>query len=248
MKYYLSLFLITSLWSCSYIDNLTASGDVISEDINVPEFKQLVADAPCNIFLQNGHSNTIRMEGFDYLLEDLKLESKDGILTISHPKKDYMQQSKLPTLYIGAELLQKITANTPILLESTDTIKSNHFSIIVNGGAKFTEMDLIIKCQKLTLNVFGNNNIGNNKLAGQVKSANFSIEGSVNLDALNLLCEQVSVAHKSIGDCYTSPIETLKVSTYSAGNTFYKGEPQVEHIRIEVPYLTSSGEVIKMDK
>jgi len=248
MRYYLSLFLITSLWSCSYIDNLTASGDIISDDINVSEFKQLVANAPCNIFLQNSHSNTIRLEGFDYLLEDLKLESKDGILTISHPKKDYMQQSKLPTLYIGAEHLQKITANTPILLESSDTIKSNNFSIIVNGEAKFTEMDLIIKCQNLTLNVYGNNNIGNNKIAGQVKAANFTIEGSVNLDALDLSCEQVSVAHKSIGDCYTSPIETLKVSTYSTGNTFYKGEPQVEHIRIKVPYLISSGEVIKMDK
>ena len=248
MKYFIPLLLITSLMGCSYIDNLTATGDIISKEISVPEFKQIVAEAPCNIFLQNGQSNTIRVEGYDYLLEDLKLESQDGILTITHPKKDYLQRSKLPTLYISAALLQGITANTPILLESSDTIKSNNFMLVVNGGAKFTEMDLIIKCQNLTLNVFGNNNIGNNKLSGQVKSANFSMEGSVNLDALDLSCEQVSVTHKSIGNCYTSPIETLKVSTYSTGNTFYKGEPQVEHIRIEVPYLTSSGEVIKMDK
>jgi len=248
MRYFISLFLITSLWSCSYIDNLTATGDIISEERSVAEFTQIVADAPCNIFLQNSQTNDIIVEGYDYLLKDLSLDSKDGILTISHPMKDYLQRSKLPTLYINAELLQRMTANTPIQLESQDAIHCDNFAIVVNGGAKFTEMDLNINCQNLSLNVYGNNNIGNNKLSGQVQSAIFTIEGSVNIDALDLKSNHVTVTHKSIGDCYTSPTEKLQVTTYSTGNTLYKGNPQVEHSRIKVPYLTSSGEVIKLDK
>lgn len=247
MRYLISLLLILICCQCTYIENLTADGDIITEELTVTSFSQLVAEAPCNIFLQNGTSNEITVEGYDYLLEELKIESKDGVLTISHPKKDYMQRSKLPTLFIKAAGLNRITAQTPILLESTDTIRSNSFTIVINGGAKFTESDLVIDCKNLTLNIYGNNNIGNNKLSGQVENVNFTMEGSVNIDALELKCNQSVVAHKSIGNCYIHPDTKLKVLTYSSGNTYYKGNPEVEHIRKEVPYLTSSGKVIKID-
>ncbi|WP_430815357.1 GIN domain-containing protein [Carboxylicivirga sp. RSCT41] len=241
------LLLILTATSCEYIQNLTDEGEIIEASQTVGTIKNIVIDAPVQIVLHNNESDEISIKGIKRLVENLELSANSETLSISHNKKYYIQKSKLIEVGISAKYLQRVTANMAFELVAPETIESDNFAMVVNGGAKFSEIELNVNCQKLSLSVYGNNNIGNFFIAGNTTSSNFTIEGSVNLNALNLECETVQVKHKSIGDCKVFASKNLNVKTYSSGDTFYKGDPIIQHESIKVPYLKCCGKLIKID-
>lgn len=243
----LTISIIGVFTSCEYIHNLMDEGDISEQIIHVGEVNQIIADASCRIVLHNNESEVVFIKGINRLIENLDLNNDGGTLTISHSKKAYLQKSKLIEIGLSARHLNRITANMAIELEAPETIIAKNFVLIMNGGAKFAEIDLSIDCDNLTLNVYGNNNIGNYYLRGNSNTSSFNLEGSVNIDALALESSRVQVQHKSIGSCKVRPASSLSVKTYSSGNTYYIGDAIVDHERIIVSYLHNTGEVIKLD-
>ncbi|MCG8581811.1 MAG: DUF2807 domain-containing protein [Bacteroidales bacterium] len=241
------LLLILPLTSCEYIHNLTDKGKTVQRSQTTGSVNSIIIDAPVRIVLHNNESDEITIEGTKRLVDNLELITDNQSLFIKHSKKDFIQKSKLIELGISAKHLQKITANTAFELIAPDTIQTNNFAMTINGGAKFAEIELNVVCQQVTLNVYGNNNIGNFYIGGKASSARFTLEGSVNINALGLHCTSSSVIHKSIGSCKVQPLTSLIVKTYSSGHTYYKGNPEIKHECIEVPYLKCSGKLIKID-
>jgi hypothetical protein len=211
------------------------------------DIKSIIIDAPVRIILHNNKSDKIFITGTKRLINDLELKTNNETLTIKHNKKNYIQKSKLIELNISAKYLQHITANMAFEMIAPEVIKTDDLLMIINGGAKFAEIELNVDCKRLTLNIYGNNNIGNYLIGGQAESSHFSMEGSVNINALDFECENVHVTHKSIGKCKVQSSSLLTVKTYSSGDTYYKGNPKIVHEYINVPYLQATGKLIKID-
>ena len=233
--------------SCEYISNLTETGILVSQEQAVGEIRHIIANSPCRILLHNTESKQIQIEGYDNLLENLRIDYRNDSLIINHSKKNYLQKSKLINIHISARHLKRFIANMAIELSAPETLIADDFSMVMNGGAKYAEIELDVNCNTLRLTVYGNNNIGNYYLSGSSTNVNFALEGSVNIDALTLKSQHAHITHKSIGDCKVSVSTTLKVKSYSSGNTYYKGDAEVIHERITIPYLQSTGRVIKLN-
>ncbi|MCU4157888.1 DUF2807 domain-containing protein [Carboxylicivirga sp. A043] len=243
----LSIVLILALTSCEYIDNLTDEGEIIQSSQTTGTIQNIVIDAPVRIALHNNESDEILIKGNCRLVDGLELVTDNEMLTIKHSKKFYIQKSKLIELDISAKYLKGIKANMAFELIAPETIHTDNFIMTINGRAKFSEIELDINCKKLTINIYGNNNIGNFYFSGNTISSYFTLEGSVNIDALDLVCDKTIVKHRSIGSCKVYPSDNLTVKTYSSGDTFYKGNPVIQHEYIKVPYLKCSGQLIKID-
>lgn len=239
--------LALSLPSCEYINNLTKDGQSISYDLELGAIQYIITDAPCRIVLNNSETNNITVTGIDYLVDKLLLDYRNDSLIIDHSKRNYLQKSKLIEISVSAQNIKRFTANMAVELEAPETITAENFTMVMNGGAKFAEIDLDVFCNSINLAVYGNNNIGNYRLSGSSNTAKLTIEGSVNIDAVELKCEEANIIHKSIGTCSINAISILNVDSYSSGDTYYKGSPTVNHQRIKVPYLQSSGNVIHID-
>ncbi|TRX72020.1 GIN domain-containing protein [Carboxylicivirga sp. M1479] len=235
------------LGSCEYIQNLMGDDEVIDQTMELGIISHIVADAPCRIVLHNKESNIVSISGQKRLVDNLELSTDDGALTISHTKKNFLQKSKLIEIGISAKHLTRLTANMAIELEAPETIKADHFTMLINGGAKFAEIELDLYCQSIQLRVHGNNNIGNYHLSGLTNQAFIVLEGSVNVDALKLITSNCKIKHMSIGSCKVHASTNLKVDTYSSGNTYYQGGAVVSHQCIKVPYLNCTGKVINLD-
>jgi len=241
-----ALILFTCM-SCEYISNLAETGNLVSKTQAVGEIKTIIANSPCRILLHNTESEQIQIEGYDNLIENLTIDYRNDSLIINHSKKNYLQKSKLINLEIPSINLNYIMACSAIELRTYDKILCDNFKIIICGSGKFTEVDLDVDCKKLMINIYGNNNIGNYFISGVNETSYFNLEGSVNIDALNLKSQHAHITHKSIGDCKVNTSTSLKVNSYSSGNTYFKGDSEVIHERITVPYLQSTGKVIKLN-
>lgn len=244
---HIALFaLILLFYSCEYIDSLTQDGTHITTHQDVGDIKHIVVNSPIRIVLHNDQSHIVDISGYDNLINALKIAYRNDSLIIDHNKKDYLRKSQLIELRVSANHLQRVTAEMPIELTSNTEINFNNFSIVINGGAKFSEVNLNVNANSINLNVYGNN-IGNFLLSGTSQSSSFVLEGSVNINALDLVCEQSRITHKSIGDCKITAESKLNVKSYASGNTYYCGNAKVDHERLHVPYLQSTGNVIKID-
>lgn len=244
----ISLIVLSALmFSCEYINNLTADGEIITSEFKHGTIQHIIVNAPCRIILHNSNTNQTDIEGYDYLLEDLELTYRNDSLIINHSKKDFLQRSKLINLNIPVINLQKFTANKTIQLNSSSPVEVNNLKLVFNGGAAFSEANLGINCNQMSLFVYGNNNIGDFHLNGKADKVYLILEGIVNIDALDIKCNEAEISHKSIGSCGINVTNTLNVKTYSSGNTYYKGDPAITHQRYEVQYLTPTGSVIKID-
>ena len=242
----IALVILTVCFSCEYINNLTDTGTLISEKRAVGEIKHITANAPCRILLHNTESNQILIEGYDNLVENLDIIYRDNSLIINHKNKNYIQKSKLIEVVISAKHLKSVTANMAIEMKGKESICLDDLTMVINGRAKFSEIDLDVHTSNIALHVYGDN-IGNFHLSGESHSSTFALEGSVNIDALDLICDQSYIIHKSIGYCKVTAESELDVKSYSSGNTYYIGDAKVVLNHINVPYMRSCGEVIKLN-
>lgn len=243
----LSILLILTLISCEYIDNLTDEGEIITSSQTTGVIQNIVIDAPVCIVLHNKESDEILIKGVRKLVDDLELITSNETLTIKHNKKEFIQKSKLIELDISAKQLTSLMAYSPVELRCSESLQLDNFIATIRGSAKFSEIDMSVNCSYFSLKVYGNNNIGNYLISGACQSSEFNLEGSVNINALDLTCKNSSVTHKSIGRCKVYPSDNLTIKTYSSGDTYYKGNPVIQHDYIKVPYLKCSGQLIKID-
>ncbi|WP_430812749.1 MULTISPECIES: GIN domain-containing protein [unclassified Carboxylicivirga] len=247
LRLLLFLLLISlSLTGCEYINRLNDDGIVIKQNLSTASLQHIVVNAPCRLVLHNA-ADTAYVRGLDYLISDLELNEDMGTLNINHSHKEFLRKSEAIEIHLPAAQIQKITAHTTLELRTDDTITTDRFAIIMNGEARFSEVSLRLNCQQLTLNVYGNNNIGNFMLAGRCQQSFITLEGAVNIDALRLISNTSMVHHKSIGQCRLFVNDKLDVTTYSSGNTYYKGMATTHHKRVTVSYLPNTGKLIKID-
>ncbi|MBS2100785.1 GIN domain-containing protein [Carboxylicivirga linearis] len=232
--------------SCEYINNLTTSSDVISKTIETDVINALTIETPCNVHLINNDSNEILISGQEHLLYGLILENTNNQLLINHEKSDYLQKSKLIDIQIPANKLENITVNSVMTLISEEALKSSGLKIVVNGTAKFTEMNLHLENKSTSLFVYGFNNSGNYTIYGTTENFNSNIEGTVNVYADDFQSKKINLRHKSIGRCNVFALDYLSVETYSSGNTYYRGEPnEISHEHIQVSNIKPTGQLIK---
>lgn len=247
MRVALSILLVLLVASCDYIDNLTTSSEIITQSVEIETVEKIIINTPCKLILSNSEETDLTITGQEHLLNDLTVDYQNNSLSIDHRKSDYLQKSKLIELYITANALKNITINKVMTLTSDEAITSRDLNIIVNGTAKFTEVDLSINNSSTILNIYGFNNSGNYIIEGSTNQFLTNIEGSVNVYADQFISNKVKVRHKSIGECNVYAHESLDVETYSSGNTYYDGEPNsISHEQIQISKVKPTGKLIKL--
>ncbi len=244
MKAIYILLLIISLPACSYIQHLKDDGEMLEKTYEVTEFTQIIADNSFEFVFENSNSQTISIEAMEYILEDVELIQEGNTLIFSHKHPGVLQKQKVPTVTINVPSNLNITLNAPCELKTNELINLNRLSIVSNGSGSFSGCDLQLHAQSIKLTCYAIDNIGNFYLAGTCPSLQIHIEGGVNVWAESLVSDQVSIIHKSIGSCHVNVNESLNLSIFSSGNTYYSGNP--ENINVEKGediHLKASGEI-----
>jgi len=246
----LSVLISILFASCDYVENLTAESEIELREINSGTIKHIIVNSPCKLELlpeSSVSSGKITIEGYSHLLDELQLKFINDSIVINHKKREYLQKSNLIKISIPANDLKRIVTFAVCELESPDYITPNDLLININGDGKFTNANLKIKSPSFRLYVWGTRNIGNYHVEGSATNASFLLEGCVSIDAIDFVADNISVNQKSIKDCYVCPKQKLTVKTYSSGNTYYSGSPEVTDEHVIIPYFSSTGNVLHIE-
>lgn len=238
-----SLLVCVCLGACSYIDVLTKDGVEITREIQVENFNAIEVMAALDIHLIPDDTFKCVVKGADFLVKDFFINQEGEKLILDHHNSFFLREEQLLEISLHAPNINVVTLNAAIHLTNADTIKNERFQLVVNSRGAFSESNLLLDCQQVSISVYGEN-VGHHLFKGHAGSLQVNLEGLADFNGDGLIVDKVGVNHKSLSNCHVFSQGTLTANMYSSGNVYYKGNPEVTVTRYDRGWGIKLGDVI----
>ncbi|HLW06350.1 MAG TPA: DUF2807 domain-containing protein [Marinilabiliaceae bacterium] len=239
------LISVITLGSCSYILDIKRSGEIKKTETPWNGASSIEVWTPCKLVLVNSENPFMEVEGMDFIVDGYDLIQSDDKLVIEHKNTNWLQEEKIANITLGASDFKRVTFNSPGKITTRDTLSITQLQIVVNGKGIYTTSHLILKGDNFSLSVYGGVNKSSHHLSGELRNAQYNMEGGTDIDALELKTKKVSVILKSYGNIFLNATEKLTGKIYSTGNIYYSGDPNVEVEIVKNSVMQASGKTIR---
>jgi len=224
----ITFFISLIFQRCDYLEILYKEDEIITVDEWIDEFEEIQVDIPIELILEQSSDQIAEITGFEFKVNNLKLTVENKTLIID--EKDFMlnRKDQLITVKLTVQNLKRITLNEPTILSTSGELALEKFTMIVNGPGTYSETNLLLDCQSITLAAFGKNS-GQHILEGKTENLQITMEGLAWTNASQMIATNATVYQRSHKNTYVNVTGKLIVNMYSVGNVYFKGNPQIEY-------------------
>lgn len=198
IKYLLLIIVFVFGFTNCRFSGIKGNGDFASEQREIDNFDRLDLSGAFLVKVKIGNSTDLKIESDRNLLKYIKTVVKGNTLEISS-KKDLRPKKKI-VIYI----------TTP---ELNDVSVSGANDLFVNG----------LKNDEFFVNLSG---AGSVNVEGETDDLQVSISGAANLNAKDLIAENVSIDISGAADAEVYANESLNATVSGVGNVVYYGNPK----------------------
>lgn len=204
------------------------------EERRLAFFNSVHVEDGIKLELRKGNKRKALIESNNVSLDNVSLESVDGILTIR--LKESSQKKIDVTVYLTYVSLEELTCGSAAMIFSNEVIEGENLKIVVNNAGK---VELQMHIQELRANV---NNAGKLYLSGTATKQDIVIRNASRFYGRTLTGQSVVVDSSSGGIAEVFALNFLKVKATRGGKVKYGGNPSKKDI------LSKSGGSIKRIK
>jgi hypothetical protein len=203
--------------------SLSFRNNTISTSANqaLDNFKNISVGGCWDVFVTNGSTSEIRMEGDQAEIDKIDATVKNGTLYISL-KKNNMDCKGGVKIYVSTSELHRVDlgGSGNIKLESKFTnSESMDFNVAGSGSIEGE-----VSSPDIDAEIAGSGNI---KLTGDTKSLDIDIAGSGNFNGDGLACNNSDIDISGSGEAHVKVDTRLDVEIAGSGDVYYTGEPTI---------------------
>lgn len=236
---------ISVLYSCSFIDPLNNKGKNIETVIEVDNFTRIEPHNIFNIEIVEDSESYILYKGGDNILDKMTYSSLSGILKLDHSFINWSKNFKIPTLEIHMPLLEGIDLYASGTIKSLNQLTGDNLIVNIHESSNTYEIDLNINYNHMKFHSRGSVG-GTFAVEGICPTSAYTLNGSTNIQASNLVSKEVSIGHNSLGNAHIYVEDELTVTFYKSGNVYYKGNPENINVKyIQINNQRASGKLIQ---
>ncbi len=230
MKHFFLLIIIFSLFiSCSDSgkDCFKSAGEIDSLNIEVQDFNIINVSDIFNIYLQKGNEYSVKIRTNSTLLQNVKIEQNDTILSISDQNKCYFSRNKDISIdiFITAPNLREINLYNASTVKSLNTLEYERFMFRAYGKLAFC--DLSVDCSDhFFLQLW--DITGEYSISGKCTFFDVLDHGKNTIHAYDLSSDYAIIEQRSTGDMELTVNKKLKVELYCIGNVLFRGNPAID--------------------
>jgi len=211
--------LLLLLGGCSLSFCTRGSGNVMSEERNVPIFHSIEFNGSGNLYITQDNKKYLKIETDDNLLPEITAKVTDGVLKIGR-KKTWLCGSPTGDMNVWVSMVdvKNISINGSAVVFGETEISSSELKIQVSGSGN---IDLVVQAGKVETNVSGSGEI---RIRGNAEQHDFDMSGLGKLFAFDLVTKKTDLNISGSGRAEVTVEEELNVDVSGSGDIFYKGK------------------------
>lgn len=195
---------------------------LVSETRTLDVFTKVEIDGGAKVILVQGDEHSVKVEGTQRVVDQLRTEVKDGVLVIDYRNRKLFENwSESPTLTITFKDLSAFRLDGGAELKA-DNLNLADLNFKINGGASVKLNNLVINTLNMTL--AGGGDI---RVSGVAKNLTIDVSGGTNFEAEDFKCANVSVEVGGAANVVVWATQTLNLDLAGAYNVGYWGSPNV---------------------
>ena len=208
-------------------------GDREIFEFKVGEYSGIKIEGICEIHYYNSRtaSDTVILEVESNLREYYAIEVIQDELVVRTTRRINFSGGKSAVLTVSTPTLNRLTIDgfggcfgdneNEYTFTAFDKITADSLAVVIRGaGSSKAELDV----KNLSAEISG---AGNFKLSGIADTADLSLSGAGELDALSLRVRDATVSLSGAGTLKVNSSEILRIDASGAGTVEYKGSPSL---------------------
>jgi len=208
--------------SCIKIVGIRGSGDVTSETRSVASFDSISISSGMNLYLNQGDSESLRIEAEDNILPMIIAAVENGRLEIKY--KNFLigglNLSKPVNVYLTVKDLKEIDVSSGVRIQSEE-IKTDSLKIDLSSGA---EGIMIIKSRDLAVGLSSGSSL---EISGQTDSQDIDLGSGAEYGAKDFISKTTVVNASSGSTAIVNVSESLDIKISSGATVEYAGSPKI---------------------
>ena len=220
------IFVTVTLSGCIVVDlngcgkeTVKGSGEVITEERQVAEFKTIKLKGIGRVVLSQGRQHSVTIRTDDNILPLIETDVQNDELIISEQNYDLRPTTLVFDITVAN--LEGIAISGSGKVIGKSRFVSDDFYADISGAG---DMTLALEVTDLETKISGS---GSMNLSGKANRHDAKISGSGKINAFDMHTKCVSLRVSGSGDCKVNATETLYAKISGSGDVFYKGHPRI---------------------
>lgn len=216
-----------------------AAGDIVETEVAVDPFTQIVVWERVQLIVQQGEQHQVVVETGENLLNDIDVQVKNGELNIYNNNGcNLVRDYGITKVFVTAPNITHLRNSSGLAVESRGILQYPDLTLLSedqeNADAYHTDGDFILDLQVDKLSIVANG-LSKFYLSGTAQQANFGLyAGDARIFSEDLVVEDLHIFHRSTGEMYVNPQQSIRGKIVSLGNVISKTRPPV--VEVEQPY------------
>ncbi len=214
------LFTTFTSAGCMFMDGVDGNGNVIKETRETGSFSAINVSGAFNVILTQGDAESVTVEADENLHPIIKTKVKGNMLHIN--AKENIGWAKALNIYVSFKSLDEIDISGACELKATNSLAFSRLNLEASGAS---EIDLDLTAEFIGFDFSGASEA---KFSGKVRECNFEVSGASEINAYDLIAEEIELQVSGASDAKLHATESLRVNASGASSVRYIGNPNVD--------------------
>jgi hypothetical protein len=216
----------------------SGSGNVITETREVADFDEVSVCCGMHLLLEQGDSESVRLEGDDNILDKIKTSVKGDTLVIEYETGlKNIRPTKRVRAYVVMPVVRGVKTSGGSKLTASELI-ADDFELSVSGGGS-ADIDYL-EADTLTLDASGGGSV--NIASGEVDDQSVKVSGGGDYSAADLKSQTAELDAEGGGNATIWVVDELDVSASGGSKVQIYGTPRITQNTSGGSSIQSMGE------
>ena len=197
--------------------SVVGKGTPETYEIKVGEYSAVRIDGFCNVDYYSAPSDTVTLRIHPNLREYFQVEVQNGELIVRTTRRINLTDFRTPVLTVSVPVLERLDIRGAGGFTAYDAITADSFTFKVSGASTGSAK---LDVNSLNTDLSG---AGSFTLSGRADTAEMTMSGAGELDALELNVQSASVRFSGAGAVSVNVSENLSINASGMGVVNYKG-------------------------
>ncbi len=233
VKSYLVLlgsFLAISCNSINAPDCIQNAGDIVRQEVSMPEFSSITVFEKLNLVLTQGDTQLVEIETGEFLIDEVFAEVEGERLILRNENTcNFVRDFGITTIYVTAPNITEIRSSTGGLISSNGVLDYNNLSLVSesfnNPETETTDGSFNLELVSETVSIL-TNGIAFFQLAGTAANFNITVAaGDSRIEAENLIANNVNLNHRGSNNIFVNPQQRISGVIRGNGDVISSNRP-----------------------